>query len=109
MKTAGRDDKGGGKKWNYKAKRQQRLGGKSGGLSLEAFAKAKSMPSGFNPSLISKHFFSRIYRCKIQIHALPSVFLVIGIVYLLSVIGRILTLIGLVYLCQCIVLLVSYQ
>ncbi|KAJ4805247.1 rRNA-processing protein [Rhynchospora pubera] len=43
-----------GKKRDYKAKRQQRLGGKKGGLSLEAFSKAKSMPSGFNPSLIKK-------------------------------------------------------
>jgi hypothetical protein len=34
MKAANRDDKGGGKKWNYKDKRQQRLGGKNGGLSL---------------------------------------------------------------------------
>ncbi|KAF3341178.1 stress response protein nst1 isoform X2 [Carex littledalei] len=49
-----RDNKGDGKKWNYKTKRQQRLGGKTGGLSLEAFSKLKSMPSGFNPSLIKK-------------------------------------------------------
>ena len=57
MKAGERDNKGDGKKWNYKTKRQQRLGGKTGGLSLEAFSKLKSMPSGFNPSLISKKFF----------------------------------------------------
>lgn len=54
MKAGERDKKGDGKKWNYKTKRQQRLGGNTGGLSLEAFSKLKSMPSGFNPSLISK-------------------------------------------------------
>lgn len=57
MKAREGDEKGEGKKWSHKAKRHQRLGGKKGGLSLEAFAKAKSMPSGFNPSLISRNFF----------------------------------------------------
>lgn len=38
---------------DWKTKRnERRLGGK--GLSLDAFANAKSEPSGYNPSLISK-------------------------------------------------------
>jgi hypothetical protein len=84
MKAANRDDKGGGKKWNYKDKRQQRLGGKNGGLSLSlslsTFSKAKFMPSSFNPSLISKHFFSQKYIYVTP----PLVLLVIEIIYLLS-------------------------
>ncbi|XP_020101250.1 uncharacterized protein LOC109719129 [Ananas comosus] len=44
--------------WKEKKKRrwrnEKRLGGKGGSLSLEAFANAKSNPSGYNPSIIKK-------------------------------------------------------
>ncbi|KAJ3681109.1 hypothetical protein LUZ60_015598 [Juncus effusus] len=58
MKARERDERGDEKKrgnWSYnKKKSEQRLGGKKGGLSLEAFSRVKSMPSGFNPSIIKK-------------------------------------------------------
>ncbi|RZR92678.1 hypothetical protein BHM03_00021021 [Ensete ventricosum] len=58
-----RDDGGGGRdegtsesygkgRWRRQKRNEQRLGGK--GLSLEAFANAKSRPAGYNPALISK-------------------------------------------------------
>ncbi|THU68649.1 hypothetical protein C4D60_Mb08t06090 [Musa balbisiana] len=58
-----RDDGGGGRdegtsesygkdRWRRQKRNEQRLGGK--GLSLEAFANAKSRPSGYNPALIKK-------------------------------------------------------
>ncbi|THU62688.1 hypothetical protein C4D60_Mb01t07740 [Musa balbisiana] len=39
-------------RWKRQKRNEQRLGGK--GLSLEAFANAKSRPSGYNPALIKK-------------------------------------------------------
>ncbi|OAY84586.1 hypothetical protein ACMD2_20551 [Ananas comosus] len=56
----GGDGGGGGERseWKEKKKRrwrnEKRLGGKGGSLSLEAFANAKSNPSGYNPSIIKK-------------------------------------------------------
>ncbi|RRT66426.1 hypothetical protein B296_00032940 [Ensete ventricosum] len=54
-------------RWKRQKRNEQRLGGK--GLSLEAFANAKSRPSGYNPTLISKspssplrHYFLRFCR-----------------------------------------------
>ncbi|KAJ8467189.1 hypothetical protein OPV22_029741 [Ensete ventricosum] len=58
-----RDDGGGGRdegtsesygkgRWRRQKRNEQRLGGK--GLSLEAFANAKSRPAGYNPALIKK-------------------------------------------------------
>ncbi|CAL9107730.1 unnamed protein product [Musa textilis] len=58
-----RDDGGGGRdegtseshgkgRWRRQKRNERRLGGK--GLSLEAFANAKSRPSGYNPALIKK-------------------------------------------------------
>ena len=38
-------------RWKQQKRNEQRLGGK--GLSLEAFANAKSRSSGYNPALIS--------------------------------------------------------